>query len=335
MKDIKTLISSAQGGDIAVIQNLLDNAPLDVLMDYAADICRQHHGIKVKLAALLEFSNYCRCNCLYCGLRRDNVGLRRFRLSDEIILDTVKKAKELGFSQIVLQSGEDAGFEDARLEALCKQIALLDMKLILSCGERRYANFLQCRENGAYGYLMRIETTNPQLYAKMHPGDKLKDRLHATKTLQKYGYYMASGSLIGLPEQTTADIATDIAYFRQINADFIGIGPLIPHQDTPLAKVPTGKLELALKVVALCRIICPDADIPATTAIERLGRYGLTKALQAGANMVLPNLTPPATRKDYEIFAGKSQTGAIDEGLQNLISKIENIGREVDAAFKK
>ena len=328
---LANLAMLAQNGQLTAIEQLFA-APLEMLTEYADNLRRRHKGNTVKLMALLEFSNYCRCNCLYCGLRRDNTGLHRFRLSEADIMKTVSRAKSAGFSEIVLQSGEDAGFEDARLENLSMLINQLGMRLILSCGEHRYANFLQCRENGAYGYLMRIETTNPLLYARMHPGDKLRDRLHAVQTLQKLGYYTATGSLIGLPGQTDADIISDIEYFRNINPDFIGIGPLIPHPDTPLSNIPKGKLELALRTVALCRIVCPDADIPATTAIEALGYRGLTKALQSGANAVLPNVTPANARENYEIFAGKSQTGS---SLQNLISRLEAIGRKVDPVFRK
>ena len=320
------VLEAAQEGDLFSILMLLKDTDLEDLTATAAKICTEKFGNTVKLLALLEISNRCRQNCLYCGNRRDNCSLKRSRVYEEQIIDVVEATKKTGFKTVCLQSGEDAYFGFRTLEKLVRRIKNRQMRLILSCGAFPLVGFRTLKAAGTDGYLMRIETGNPDLYAKMHPGQKFRKRQEAVINLKKTGFYLATGSLVGLPGQTYEDIAGDIAFFRQIKADFIGIGPLIPHPDTPLASVQKPSLETALRTIAVCRIVCPDADIPATTAMEALTRNGLKKAFLAGANMVMRSVTLKSLQ--YEIFPGKSATGTAEGNwLQKLTEDLQKIGR--------
>ena len=297
----------------------------------AATICTgQKKGNGVNLIALLEFSNHCRCNCQYCGLRRDNTNLKRYRMSVEDILKMAEYAKNVGFNTICLQSGEDSRYSCEDICSIVSKISDMGMKVILSLGHRGAHEYREFKDAGAFGYLMRFETSNPELYAKLHPKQKLKDRLHDITVLKRLGFYLATGFLVGLPEQTLEDVEKDLAFLGEIGPDFIGIGPFIPHPDTPLANVktdtPAGQLEIMLRLLAISRIMYSKRDIAATTSIMKLAKKDEFAPLRFGANVILPSITPDVLRKDYEIFAGKAQSGATAKDVEALREKLKANG---------
>ena len=292
------------------ILELLQNDDINEELFKAADEIRQKYlGDYVHLRGLIEFTNICKRNCMYCGLRRDNKNLERYRLTQEEILDFAKKAVSYGYKTIVLQGGEDDYFTKERMTNIVKEIKKLGVALTLSLGEKTYDEYKAFKEAGADRYLIRIETTDKKLYEDMDPNMSFEERLNCLKNLRDLGYEVGSGILVGLPNQTLESIANDILFFKEINADMIGIGPFIPNEDTPLKDAQGGNLTLALKVMALTRLILPDINIPATTAMESLTPNGRIVALQSGANVVMPNVTEGDYRKLYALYPGKICTG--------------------------
>jgi biotin synthase len=307
----------------------------------AADSVRQKYlGGEVHLRALIEFSNYCKQNCVYCGLRRDNGVLERYRIEPEEILELAKKAKSYGYKTIVLQSGEDPYYTVGKMTEIISEIKKLGMALTLSIGEKTYEEYKAYKEAGANRYLLRIETTDEELYAKYDPGMSLENRKECLANLKKLGYEVGSGIIAGLPGQTPESIAKDILYLKSIPVDMAGIGPFIYNPNTPVKdKVESGEWRtesekenfgLSLKVMAVLRLLMPDINIPATTAMESIDPDGRIIALQSGANVVMPNATEGERRRQYEIYPGKICIGDAPSKCRFCIeAKITSIGRTV------
>ena len=277
-------------------------------------------GDGVHLRGLIEFSNICRCECLYCGLQSSNKDVKRYRLSKPEILDITQKGVDEGFKTIVLQSGEDIFFDTKLMCDIIEGIKQLNVALTLSIGEKSFEEYKAYKDAGADRYLLRIETTDENLYKQMHPYGSLANRKRCLKDLKRLGYETGTGCLVGLPNQSLESLANDILFFEELNADMIGIGPFIPHPNTPLKNEQAGNLALALKVMALTRIILKDINIPATTAMETLSPNGRMLALQSGANVVMPNLTDDFHKKMYEIYPNKLSGSRKD--LEKLINSI-------------
>ncbi|MBR7158938.1 MAG: [Alphaproteobacteria bacterium] len=296
-----------------------------------ADRVREKYvGNEVHLRALIEFSNYCKNNCLYCGIRRGNLHAKRYRLSPEQIIALAQKAKECGYQTIVLQSGEDAYYDIAKMQIIIKEIKKFSVAVTLSIGEKTAEEYQAYKEAGADRFLLRIETTDKELYHRLDPNMSWEQRRKCLTYLKDAGYEVGTGSLIGLPKQTRESLADDILFFKEIGADMIGIGPFIPHPDTPLAKEAGGSFELALKVMALTRILLKDINIPATTAMEALDPNGKILALQSGANVIMPNLTDGEYGKLYDLYPGKhSDTSAPEKYRQELQKQLQKIGRSI------
>ncbi|BCZ44251.1 [FeFe] hydrogenase H-cluster radical SAM maturase HydE [Clostridium gelidum] len=311
------------------ILELLQNDDINEELFKAADETRQEYlGDYVHLRGLIEFTNICKRNCMYCGLRRDNKNLERYRLTEEEILDFTKKAVTYGYKTIVLQGGEDDYFTKERMTNIVKEIKKLGVALTLSLGEKTYDEYKAFKEAGADRYLIRIETTDKKLYEDMDPNMSFEERLNCLNNLRNLGYEVGSGILVGLPNQTLELIARDILFFKEINADMIGIGPFIPNEDTPLKDAQGGDLTLALKVMALTRLLLPDINIPATTAMESLTPNGRIIALQSGANVVMPNVTEGDYRKLYALYPGKICTGDTPAHCRGCITgKVTGLGR--------
>ena len=311
------------------ILELLQNDDINEELFKAADEIRQQYlGDYVHLRGLIEFTNICKRNCMYCGLRRDNKNIERYRLTEEEILDFANKAVSYGYKTLVLQGGEDDYFTKDRMTNIVKEIKKLGVALTLSLGERTYEEYKAFKEAGADRYLIRIETTDKELYEAMDPNMSFEERLNCLKDLRALGYEVGSGILVGLPNQTLESIARDILFFKEINADMIGIGPFIPNEDTPLKDAQGGDLTLALKVMALTRLLLPDINIPATTAMESLTPNGRIIALQSGANVVMPNVTEGDYRKLYALYPGKICTGDTPAHCRGCITgKVTGIGR--------
>ena len=317
-----------------LIQILSDESINDFLFKTADEVREKYVGNEVHLRGLIEFSNICKCNCKYCGLRKDNSELERYRLSIEEAYDFAKKAKEYGYKTVVLQSGEDSYYSVERLVKLLQDIKKLDLAITLSIGERTFEEYKAFKEAGADRYLIRIETTDKKLYKKMHPNMNFENRIRCLKDLKTLGYEVGTGCLVGLPEQTIDSLANDILFFKEIDADMIGIGPFIPNQNTPLKDAKGGTFEMALKVMALTRILLPTINIPATTAMETLNPNGRLIALQSGANVVMPNVTEGDYRRKYEIYPGKICVGDTPAQCRGCISgKIQSIGRTVSTGY--
>ena len=314
-----------------LIALLEDESCNETLFAAADDTRRRYVGEGIHLRALIEFSNICRNNCCYCGLRRDNQNMIRYRMkTDEIIALAEYAARNRGFKTVVLQAGEDLFFTVDKMCEIIRGIKQFDVALTLSIGEKSAAEYQAFRAAGADRFLLRIETTDRNLYHRLDPGMSWQNRRQCLADIAAAGLETGSGVMVGLPGQTIESLADDILFFREINADMIGIGPFIPHPDTPLKDAAGGTLETALKVMALTRLLLPDINIPATTAMETLAPNGQTKALQAGANVIMPNVTLTQYRKHYELYPGKSSTNYTpDESLRQVREKIASIGRTV------
>lgn len=315
---------------------LLRGSENDEELFAAADaVRRQYVGDGVHLRGLIEFSNFCRNNCRYCGLRRGNKKLERYRIDEDTIFELAEHAvRNMGLKTVVLQSGEDMFFTTEKLCAVIRRIKTLGAALTLSIGEKSLDEYKAYQEAGADRFLLRIETTDKKLYLENDPGMSWENRVECIKNLGRAGLEIGTGVLVGLPGQTIESHADDILFFKQINADMIGIGPFIPHPDTPLRNAAGGTLNIALKVTALTRLLLPDINIPATTAMETLAPNGQTKALKAGANVIMPNVTLTRYRRYYELYPGKSTTGySPDESLRAVKDKIASLGRFVANDF--
>ncbi len=321
-----------------IIELLKDDSQNKELFSYADEIRKKYVGDEVHLRGLIEFSNICKRECLYCGLRCENKNIDRYRISPEDIILYAQKAVEMGYKTIVLQSGEDSFYSAEVMCEIIKGIKKLDAALTLSIGERSFEDYKAFKDAGADRYLIRIETTDKKLYEKMHPHADFENRIRCLKDLKKLGYEVGTGCLVGLPNQTIESLANDILFFKEINADMIGIGPFIPHPQTPLNDEQSGNFTLALKVMALTRIILKNINIPATTAMETLNPNGRIIALQSGANVVMPNVTTTEYRAKYEIYPNKICINENPTKCRTCIeNKIKSIGRKIstDYGFRK
>jgi biotin synthase len=285
------------------------------------------------MRGLIEISSYCKQDCLYCGLRKSNRNAERYRLKPEQILECCQEGYELGFRTFVLQGGEDAWYTEDLLEDLIRTIKsrFPDTALTLSIGERDEEAYRRLYLAGADRFLLRHETASRRLYRSLHPTMSFDNRRNCLKTLQAIGYQVGAGFMVGLPGQTAEDLAEDLIYLKTFNPDMIGIGPFIPHDQTPLGTAKPGTLEDTLVMVALARLLVPDALIPATTALGTLNTEGREMALKVGANVVMPNLSPVSVREKYALYNNKICTG--DESAQcrhGLELRIEAAGFSVD-----
>ena len=300
----------------------------DEALFQTADRVRQEKvGNEVHLRGIVEFSNICVQNCLYCGLRGDNDRLRRYRMTPEEILASARYAGERELKTVVLQSGEDPWFTQDRLSGLIRRIKEeTGLTITLSVGERPAEHYRAWKQAGADRYLLKQETASPGLYGRLRPGRTLTERLDSLRALKGLGYEVGSGNMVGLPGQTAQDLVADIRLFKEWDFDMIGIGPFIPHPSTPLAKSPPGDLHGSVKILAVTRIVTGDTNLPATTASGVLDPQGRKKALLAGANVIMPDITPLKYRKYYEIYPGKRQSQG---EMEPLILMINSLGRVI------
>jgi biotin synthase len=318
-----------------------DEQKLETLWRKADEMRIAHVGDQVHLRGLIEISNICVRRCGYCGINADNREIVRYRMTEEEIMDCVQMAVDYGYGTVVMQAGEDYGITKQWMENLIRRIkAQTPLAVTLSLGERPDEDLVAWREAGANRYLLRFETSNRTLYDRIHPpvGDKTSDRFAILENLKKLGYEVGSGIMIGIPGQTYEDLARDILTFRTLDLDMIGVGPFIPHPATPLGQIlPTAAVDeqvpntekMTYKVIALTRLICPEANIPSTTALATLNKAdGRELGLARGANIVMPNLTPPQYRVMYEIYPDKACINETSEACASCLSlRILNIGR--------
>lgn len=317
-----------------IIEILKDDSNNDWLFSLADKTREEYVGDEVHLRGLIEFSNICKRQCKYCGLRCEDKFIDRYRISKENIISYAEHAVNMGYKTIVLQSGEDEYYNTDLMCEIIAGIKKLGVALTLSIGEKTYEEYKAFKEAGADRYLIRIETTDKTLYNQMHPNMDFDNRVRCLKDLGRLGYEVGTGCLVGLPNQTIESLADDILFFKEINTDMVGIGPFIPHPHTPLKDSATGSFTLALKVMALTRILLKDINIPATTAMETLNPNGRIIALQSGANVVMPNVTTTEYRAKYEIYPNKICINENPDKCKGCISaKIQSIGRTVSTSF--
>nr|WP_235775206.1 MULTISPECIES: [FeFe] hydrogenase H-cluster radical SAM maturase HydE [Paenibacillus] len=277
---------------------------------------RELYGVGVYVRGLIEFSNICKQNCMYCGIRSSNRTAERYRLLPSEILECCKEGYRLGYRTFVLQSGEDDWYTTDILESLITDIKRIcpDAAVTLSIGERDNECYSRLFQAGADRYLLRHETASACLYKSLHPTMSFDNRRDRLLALKEIGYQIGAGFMVGLPGQSLEDLAEDLLYLKELDPDMIGIGPFIPHAGTPLRQEPAGSFETTLDMIALARLFVPAALIPATTAMGTAHPYGRELALQAGANVVMPNLSPVAVRPKYTLYDGKICIG--DESAQ-------------------
>ncbi len=324
------------------------SARLDELWRQADEVRRQQVGDAVHLRGLIEIGNHCTRQCAYCGLRAPNTGVERYRMTEDEILSSARDAQRYGYGTVVMQSGEDYGFTAEWIAGVVRRVKReAGLAVTLSFGERPDEDLALWREAGADRYLLRFETSDPQLYALIHPSrdgrpSRPEDRLDKLGVLRDLGYETGSGVMIGIPGQTYESLADDIALFGDLDLDMVGVGPYIMHPDTPLGRgevqlpdagerqVPSSEL-MGYKVVALTRLTCPEANIPSTTALATLNyEQGRELGLMRGANVVMPNITPAAYRYLYQIYPAKACIQESAEDFHSAIhQRISAIGRTV------
>lgn len=299
----------------------------------ARKIADEIFGNKVYIRGIVEFSNYCKNDCFYCGIRRSNKNCERYRLTKEEILECCDEGRELGFMTFVLQSGEDKTYST---ESLCQIVQEIkknhpDCAVTLSLGEMEYADYKALFDAGADRYLLRHETASKSHYEKLHPENmSFQRRMKCLENLKQIGFQTGCGMMIGSPFQTAEDLAEDMLFISRFKPEMVGMGPFIAHKDTPFANEKAGSVELTLFLISLLRIMLPEANIPATTALGTLGAQGRELGILAGANVVMPNLSPTAVRKKYALYDNKICTG--DESAQCVIclkNRLKNIGYEI------
>ena len=277
----------------------------DRLCNAADQVREEYVGDKVYLRGIIEFSNHCKQNCHYCGLRKDNQELKRYKLTPDEIIEMAVKANQLGYKTIVLQSGEDEYPTDDISKIISQIKEKTDAAITLCLGERSFAEYKEWYDIGADRYLLKHETVDPKLYYKLHPEMSYNNRIESLFELKKIGYQVGSGNMVGLPGQTLSTLAEDIDLFKKLDLDMVGIGPFVPHPQTPLAESKAGTLNMTLKTLAVTRLLLPLAHLPATTALGTIDDMGRQKALMAGANVVMPNVTRGEYREHYEIYPDK------------------------------
>ena len=322
--------------------NLTDNELLYLLQTNAYDNelaakadkkRREIYGNAVYIRGLIEFTNFCKNDCLYCGIRRSNKNAERYRLSFEDILATCAKGYELGFRTFVLQGGEDPYYTDARVCELVSAIrkGFPDCAITLSIGEKSKASYQTYFDAGANRYLLRHETASCEHYKKLHPAEmKLEERKQCLFDLKDIGYQVGAGFMVGSPLQTPENLLCDLRFLQELKPDMIGIGPFISHKETPFAQYENGGLELTLRLISILRLLFPYALIPATTALGTIHPLGRELGIQAGANVVMPNLTPVQERKKYMLYDNKICIG--DNAAQCrgcMDARLKNYGYEI------
>ena len=308
----------------------------EYLFEQARETREQTYGKEVYIRGLIEFTNYCKNDCFYCGIRKSNGNASRYRLSQEEILECCKKGYELGFRTFVLQGGEDAYFTDERLVKIVSKIRSQhpDCAITLSVGEKSYDSYKRLYDAGADRYLLRHETANTMHYGKLHPTSlSASNRQQCLQDLKEIGYQVGCGFMVGSPYQRATHLAEDMLFMKELNPQMVGIGPFIPHKDTPFANEPAGALELTLYMLGLIRLMLPKVLLPATTALGTIAPNGRELGILAGANVVMPNLSPSMVREKYLLYNDKSCTGdEAAEHIEHLKMRMKEIGYEIVVA---
>lgn len=332
LRDIGTLTKEEY---IVLIENRTPELS-QCLFSNARRIRELHYGTDVYIRGLIEFTNYCKNDCLYCGIQRSNMNAVRYRLDKKDILACCEAGYTLGFRTFVLQGGEDGYFTDDRITAIVSDIRrhFPDCAITLSIGEKSYASYKRFFDAGADRYLLRHETYNCEHYAKLHPTNLTAEaRRQCLYDLKDIGYQVGTGFMVGSPYQTAEHLAEDMLFLEKLNPQMVGIGPFIPHHDTCFSRFPAGSSELTLFMLALIRLLLPKVLLPATTALGTAAPNGRELGILAGANVVMPNLSPVNVRKNYTLYDNKICMNAeAAECRSDLEKRMQAIGYQVVTA---
>ena len=319
--------------EFAVLLDQSSGADRDFLFERARAVRDAHYGRKVYIRGLIELTNYCKNDCLYCGIRKSNASCERYRLTEEQILSCCESGYALGFRTFVLQGGEDGWYTDERMTDIVRAIrqAYPDCAITLSLGERGRESFKRLYDAGANRYLLRHETADETHYARLHPASMtLAHRLQCLRDLKEIGFQTGAGFMVGSPYQTTECIVRDFRFLQELKPQMVGLGPFIPHHATPLKDFPAGSTERTLLCLSIVRLLLPNVLLPATTALATIDGDGRIKGMNAGCNVVMPNLSPLEDRSKYLLYDNKATSGEeAAESLRALREHLAAAGYEV------
>jgi biotin synthase len=319
--------------ELLYVLNNMDTNSKEKLFEYAHKVRVDNYDNKVFIRGIVEFSNYCCRTCRYCGIRAANKDITRYRLSSEEIFECCRRGYDIGYRTFVLQSGEDYFYSDEMLIKLVLDLkkSFSDAAITLSIGEKSYELYKKLYDAGVDRFLLRHETASENLYKELHPRMCFKNRINCLKQLKEIGYQVGAGFIVGLPGQTNEIIAQDLFFLKKLKPHMVGIGPFVPHPKTPLKDFKHGSAELTLISLAITRMLLPNVLLPVTTALNTIDETGRTKGLKAGANVIMPNLTPLSARKKYEIYENKKITDYEEaELIKKIKIDIENEGFILD-----
>ena len=336
MKELIRKLSETHSLNVEEYEQLIANRNDEnarLLRKLAVRVRRDFYGNDIYIRGLIEISNICRNDCYYCGIRRSNTNCERYRLSHDEILACADEGYALGFRTFVLQGGEDSYFTDEILGGIVRGIKSShpDCAVTLSMGERSYDSYAYLKACGADRYLLRHETADPVHYSRLHPpAMSYENRMKCLRDLRELGYQVGCGFMVGSPYQTVKNLARDLKFIEDFKPDMCGIGPFIPHKDTPFHDMPAGTVELTCYLLSVIRLIHPPVLLPATTALGTIDPQGREKGIMSGANVVMPNLSPVSVRKKYELYDGKICTGEESAQCRECLSnRMRKIGYEV------
>mgnify|MGYP003155821182 FL=1 len=323
--------NNASGEELLFLLDNLNEDDKIYLVQKAHETRMKTYGDKVYMRGLIEFTNFCKKDCIYCGIRRSNKDADRYRLTMEDIMECVDIGDRLGYKTYVLQGGEDDYFTDERMVEIIKMIKSKypNNAITLSLGERSYDSYKKMYEAGADRYLLGHETATKELYEKLHPGASFEERRQCLRNLKEIGYQIGAGFMVELPKQTNKDLVNDLLFVKELEPHMCGIGPFIPHKDTPLKNEKAGTVEKTTTMLALIRLLLPNVLLPSTTALGSIDPTGREKGIKAGGNVVMPNLSPTSVREKYSLYDGKICTGDEAAECRNCIE-----GRINKAGFK-
>ena len=339
MPDIYSVIDTIENNQditqeqLELLLNTDDASAVDYLHEKASAKAKSVYGNQVYISGLIEFTNYCKNNCFYCGIRCGNANAVRYRLSEEEILECCKTGYELGFRTFVLQGGEDPYFDDDRICSVVSKIRMQypDCAITLSIGEKDKESYRKFFEAGANRYLLRHETADEEHYVKLHPENmEFSHRMQCLRELKEIGYQVGCGFMVGSPYQTIETLYKDLRFIKELKPHMVGIGPFIPQKDTPLGKEEAGTLEMTLRLLSIIRLLEPHVLLPATTALGTIHPKGREMGILSGANVVMPNLSPVNVREKYALYDNKICTG--DEAAECrfcMEKRMESIGYQV------
>lgn len=327
--------NDASKEELLYLLDNIDENSKELLIKRANETRKKYYENKVYMRGLIELTSFCKKDCLYCGLRRHNKNADRYRLTLDEILECVRKGDKLGYKTFVLQGGEDEYFTDDKMVEIIKAIKseFPDNAITLSLGERSYDSYKKMYDAGADRYLLRHESASKELYESIHPGEPFEKRRNCLKNLKDIGYQSGAGFMVGIPGQTNEDLVNDLRFVKEFEPAMCGIGPFIPHKDTPLRNYEHGSLEKTVICLAIVRLLLPKVLLPATTALSSIDPKGREEGLKAGGNVIMPNLSPMSVRKKYSLYDNKAYILDEDAEYRTMIEqKINEAGYEVEVS---